>query len=138
VIGGGAMFRGRAVEKLIDSLPTRPWNEFISCPYEDLVNLGRVHLDPFGNVQICQGLSIGNAFKTPLSKIIADYNNGDKHPICSSLIRGGPAELANRYRLEHEDEYVDECHMCYKMRLKLIDKFPEFLCPKQVYGLENQ
>jgi organic radical activating enzyme len=137
VIGGGAMFRGRAVEKLIEGLPTRPWNELNSCPYEDLVNLGRIHLDPFGNVQICQGLSIGNAFKTPLSKMIADYN-GDNHPICSSLIKGGPAELANQYGLEHEDSYVDECHMCYKMRLKLIDKFPEFLCPKQVYGLENQ
>lgn len=137
VIGGGAMFRGRAVEKLIEGLPTRPWNELTSCPYEDLVDLGRVHIDPFGNVQICQGLSIGNAFKTPLSKIIADYN-GDNNPICSSLIKGGPAELANRYGLEHEDSYVDECHMCYKMRLKLIDKFPEFLCPKQVYGLENQ
>ena len=137
VIGGGAMFRGRAVEKLIDGLPTRLWYQLTSCPYEDLVDLGRVHIDPFGNVQICQGLSIGNAFKTPLSKMIAEYK-GDNHPICTSLIKGGPAELANRYGLEHEDSYVDECHMCFKMRLKLIDKFPEFLCPKQVYGLENQ
>ena len=137
VIGGGAMFRGRAVEKLIEGLPTRPWNELSSCPYEDLVNLGRVHVDPFGNVQICQGLSIGNVFKTTLSKLIPDYK-GDNHPICSSLIKGGPAELANRYGLEHEDSYVDECHFCYEMRIKLIDKFPEFLCPKQVYGLKNQ
>lgn len=137
VIGGGAMFRGRAAEKLTGGLPTRPWKELKSCPYEDLVELGRVHLDPFGNVHACQGLSIGNAFKTPLSKLIANYN-ADNHPICSPLIKGGPAELAIQYGLEHEDSYVDECHFCYEMRLKLIDKFPEFLCPRQVYGLENE
>ena len=137
VIGGGAMFRGRAAEKLTEWLPTRDWRELKSCPYEDLVELGRIHLDPFGNVQICQGLSIGNAFKTPLSKLITNYNPND-HPICSPLIKGGPAELATQFGLDHEDSYVDECHFCYEMRLKLIDKFPDFLCPRQVYGLESE
>ena len=137
VIGGGAMFRGRAVETLIEGLPTQPWEDLIKCPYEDLINLGRIHLDPFGNVQICQGICIGNAWKTPLSRIINDYEP-NKHPICGPLIKGGPKELAKVYELKHEDTYVDECHFCYNVRLNLIDKFPEFLCPRQVYGLNKE
>ena len=68
VIGGGAMFRGRAVEKLVEGLPQRRWEEFTECP--------------------------------------------------------------------HEDKYVDACHFCYLVRLALTYRFPQYLAPKQVYGLE--
>jgi hypothetical protein len=135
VIKGGAMFRGRAVETLIEGLPRRPWEEMKKCPYEDLEELGRIHIDSFGNAQICQGLSIGNFWKTPLSELIKKYD-ANSHPICGPLIRGGPAQLVREYQVEHEDEYVDECHLCYLTRLHLLDRFPEFLGPKQVYGLD--
>ncbi|MBN2156610.1 MAG: radical SAM protein [Candidatus Lokiarchaeota archaeon] len=135
IMKGGAVFRGRAVEKLIFGLPTRPWETLNECPYEDLEGLGRVHLDSFGNVQICQGLSIGNFLETPLNEIIRDYDPR-KHPICGPLLEGGPAQLVRQYHLDHESEYVDECHLCYLMRKSLIDKFPKFLTPRQVYGLE--
>ncbi len=134
VIGGGAMFRGRAVEKLVDGLPTRPWKELTECPYEDLRDPGRVHLDPFGHVHICQGLSMGNMWETPLSALVKNYDP-DSHPICGPLLRGGPALLAKEYDVEHENQYVDECHFCYLLRLALIDRFPQFLAPRQVYGL---
>jgi len=52
------------------------------------------------------------------------------------LVRGGPALLAREYEVEHEDKYVDACHFCYMIRLKLLDRFPQYLTPKQVYGLE--
>ncbi|MBC7264576.1 MAG: radical SAM protein [Chloroflexi bacterium] len=45
VVGGGAMLRGRAVEKLVGGLPTRPYTEFTECPYENLRDPERVHLD---------------------------------------------------------------------------------------------
>jgi MoaA/NifB/PqqE/SkfB family radical SAM enzyme len=135
VIGGGAKFRGRAVETLIEGLPRRSWEEMSKCPYEDLEGLGRVHIDSFGNVHICQGLSIGNMWQTPLSELIKNYNV-NIHPICGPLIKGGPAQLIREYEVEHEDNYVDECHLCYLARLKLLDKFPQYLAPKQVYGLE--
>jgi hypothetical protein len=134
VIGGGAMFRGRAIEKLTGGLPTRSWKNLTKCPYEDLENLGRVHIDSFGNVQICQGLSIGNAWKTPLSKLIKDYDV-NKHPICSPLFKGGPAELAKQFKISPEEEYVDECHFCFLIRAELMDKFPQYIGPKQIYGL---
>jgi organic radical activating enzyme len=134
VIGGGAMFRGRAVEKLLGGLPTRPWEELTECPYEDLGDPGRVHLDPYGHVHICQGLSMGNMWETPLSTLVQNYDP-DSHPICGPLLRGGPAFLAMEYGVEHEDKYVDECHFCYLLRLALIDRFPQHLAPRQVYGL---
>ncbi|MFW9876726.1 MAG: radical SAM protein [Candidatus Thorarchaeota archaeon] len=134
VISGGAMFKGRAVETLIEGLPKRPWEELNECPYEDFRGLGRIHVDPFGNAHICQGLSIGNFWEIPLSKLIKNYKPED-HPICRPLIRGGPAQLIKEYSIEHEDKYVDECHLCYLARLKLIDKFSKYLAPKQVYGL---
>lgn len=137
VIGGGAMFRGRAVDKLItDELPRRHWTEFTECPHEELESPTRVHLDPFGNVHICQGLSMGNMWNTPLSELVSTYI-ASTHPICGPLVKGGPAELAKKYNIEHEEEYVDACHFCYLIRKELIDKFPEYLTPKEVYGFNQ-
>lgn len=135
VIGGGARFRGRAVEKLVEGLPRRHWEEFTECPDEDLSEPKRVHLDSYGNVHLCQGLSMGNMWKTPLSVMVKDYD-ADSHPICGPLARGGPALLARECGVDHDDEYVDACHFCYLVRQALMDRFPEYLAPKQVYGLE--
>jgi organic radical activating enzyme len=135
VIGGGAMFRGRAVEKLIEGLPRRPWQEFTECPYEDLRNPGRVHLDAYGNIHLCQGLSMGNMWDVPLSKIVKQYH-ADSHPICRLLVDGGPARLAREYNVPHEAECVDACHLCYIVRRALIDRFPLYLAPRSIYGLQ--
>jgi hypothetical protein len=129
------MFRGRAVEQLIAGLPRRHWEEFTECPHEELASPKRVHLDSYGNVHLCQGLSMGNAWKKPLSDMVKDYDAAS-HPICGPLVRGGPALLAKEYRVEHEDSYVDACHLCYVIRSKLLDRFPQYLTPKQVYGVE--
>jgi hypothetical protein len=133
VIGGGVMFRGRAVEKLVEGLPTRGWEEFAECPYEDLESPARVHLDSYGNVHLCQGLSMGNMWETPLSVLVKSYN-ADSHPICGPLVRGGPALLAKEYDVKREDRYVDACHVCYLTRLALLERFPQYLTPRQVYG----
>lgn len=134
VIGGGAMFRGRAVEKLVEGLPRRPWEEFTECPYEDLRNPKRVHLDAYGNIHLCQGLSMGNMWDAPLSKMVRQYDV-DSHPICGPLVNGGPARLVKEYDVQYKNEYVDACHMCYLVRLALLDRFPQYLAPRLVYGL---
>ena len=137
VVGGDAMFRGRAVEKLIEGLPRRPWQEFDECPYEDLGDPGRVHLDCYGNVHLCQGISMGNMWEVPLSELVQNYTAG-KHPVCGPLVEGGPARLAEVYDVNHQDSYVDACHFCYDLRLSLLDRFPQYLAPKQVYGLGSE
>jgi hypothetical protein len=134
VIGGGAMFRGRAAEKLIDGLPRRPLAQLVKCPYEDLLTPERLHVDPYGHVHLCQGLSLGNAFARPLSSLVSQYD-ALAHPIVGPLVRGGPAELARRYEVTLDGGFVDECHCCYLARRALLDRFPEYLAPRQVYGL---
>ncbi len=134
-IHGNTLFRGRAVEKMINNLPGKSWKELIECPYEDLSNPSRVHLDVYGNVHLCQGLSMGNMWQTPLSKLIKNYN-ADSHPIARPLANEGPAGLAKEFNLKHADKYVDECHFCYSLRMSLMDKFPQYLGPRQIYGLE--
>jgi hypothetical protein len=136
IIGGNTMFRGRAVEKLTAGLPRKSWQEFTTCPYEELESLSRVHLDNYGNVHICQGISMGNAWETPLAEMVKNYR-ADSHPICGPLVKGGPALLAKEYNVRCEGRYVDACHFCYLLRLELLDRFPEYLTPRQVYGIEE-
>jgi hypothetical protein len=51
--------------------------------------------------------------------------------------RGGPAALAAAYGLSPETEYVSACHLCYRIRERLLDRFPDELGPGQVYGREE-
>ena len=140
VVGGGAKFRGRAVEKLAKNLPRRPWQELCECPYENLEAPSRVHVDAYGNVHICQGISLGNMWETPLSSLISNYR-ADSHPICGPLVHGGPAALANALGVplsKHDAGYIDECHLCFMVRKRAIDTFPDQLAPRQVYGLDEE
>lgn len=136
ITGGPVMFRGRAVEKLTAGLPTRPWTSLTECPYEELERPNRVHVDPFGHVQVCQGISIGNVWETPLARLVAEYDPAN-HPICGPLVRGGPARLAEERGVPPAAAagYVDECHLCYLTRRSLLDDFGDHLAPRQVYGL---
>jgi hypothetical protein len=134
VVGGSAKFKGRAVEKLTAGLPRRPWQELTQCPYEDLRSPSRVHVDHYGHVHLCQGLSMGNMWQHQLSSLIREYQ-ADSHPICAPLAKGGPALLASQYDVEHEPGYVDECHFCYLVRRALVGRFPDYLAPKEVYGI---
>ena len=136
IVEGDVMFKGRAIEKLSAGLPRVNWKEFTECPFEDLVSPERVHVDAFGNVHLCQGISMGNMWKTPLSVLVKNYKI-ESHPICKFISNGGPIKLTEQYGVIHEDFYIDACHLCFETRKKLIDKFPHFLAPRQVYGLED-
>lgn len=127
------MYRGRAAEKLTPMATLHPWHEFDRCPYEDLVEPGRLHLDPLGYLHICQGITLGNLQDTPLKQICETYDP-DTHPINAPLLAGGPAALVTKYNLAHKEQYADACHLCYETRLALRDQFPEYLGPDQVYG----
>ena len=65
VIGGGAMFRGRAVEKLVSGLPRRSRHELIVCPREELRSPSRVLVDCYGHVASMPRLEHGEHVATP-------------------------------------------------------------------------
>jgi hypothetical protein len=133
---GAVLFKGRPAEKLVEGLPRRPWSEFDKCLDEDFSNQKRVHVDPFGYVHVCQGITMGNMKKTPLHKLFEQFDPHN-HPICGPILEGGPAELVRKYNVEHEEGYVDECHLCYSARVKLRRRFPEILAPDQMYGVNE-
>lgn len=130
----GIMFRGRAADLLAPRHMVCAWDSMGECTHEDLRDPGRVHVDPFGNVHLCQGILLGNLFDRPL-KEICDAYDADAHPIAGPLLRGGPAALVNEFALEHRPAYADACHLCYEARLALRSRFPAMLGPDQVYGL---
>jgi MoaA/NifB/PqqE/SkfB family radical SAM enzyme len=136
IVGGSVRFRGRAVAELTADLPRRPWTEFDECPDEDFLDPGRVHVDGYGNVHLCQGVLLGNLKETPLKNLFESYVP-QSHPIIGPLVAGGPAELVRRYDLLHLDGYVDACHLCYEARAALRERFPGVLGPPQVYGLDD-
>ncbi len=128
------MFRGRAAQTLVSRTDLHHWEGFTECPFEDLREPGRVHIDPLGNVHICQGISLGNIFQTSLATICESYDP-DTHPITGPLLRGGPAALVQDYGLPHDENYADACHLCDYARRQLREKYPEILMPDQMYGL---
>lgn len=130
---GAVMFRGRAAMALAPQVAGHPWQEFTECSNEDLRSPGRIHLDPLGNLHICQGIVIGNVFQKSLKEICENYE-AEKHPICGPLLEGGPAALVSEYNLPHEGVYADACHLCYEARRALRECFQEILGPDQMYG----
>ncbi|MGB5575806.1 MAG: radical SAM protein [Woeseiaceae bacterium] len=127
------LYRGRAAESLASRVDSKPWEQLTECPWEDLRDPERIHVDPFGNLHICQGISIGNLLERSLSEILRNYD-ADKHPIVGPLLAGGPAEVVRKYDLPHGDGYADHCHLCYKLRCALRERFPDVLTPDQMYG----
>jgi hypothetical protein len=128
------MYRGRAVEKLAGRAQSHPWESFDACPHEDLREPGRIHLDPLGDLHICQGISIGNVFEKSLTQICEEYDP-EAHPICGPLLEGGPAALVTEYNVPHAPAYADACHLCYAARTALRARFPGCLHPDQMYGV---
>ena len=128
------MYRGRAAANLSARAKPTAWDELTECPYEDLRDPGRIHVDPFGNLHLCQGISLGNMFETPLTELCAGYTP-ESHAIAGPLLSGGPAQLVKQYAVPHEDAYADACHLCYQSRLALREEFPQILTPDQMYGV---
>ena len=130
----GVSYRGRAAHTLASRAGSQPWETLSTCPHEDFREPGRLHVDPFGNLHICQGLMLGNLFRSPLAEILKRYQP-EKHAVIGPLLEGGPAALARRYEVEVEETYADACHLCYEVRRALRDRFPNELGPDQMYGV---
>lgn len=132
--GSAVMYRGRAAVRLATGEQRDCWQTFTACPHEKLADPGRVHVDPFGYVHLCQGIVLGNLFERPLDVLVREYVP-ERHPIVGPLLANGPAGLVERYHLMREDGYADACHLCYSARRQLRPRFPEFLAPDQMYGM---
>jgi len=120
---------------LVSRSSLHPWRQFTQCPHENLRDPGRVHVDPFGFLHICQGIAIGNIYQEDLATICSDFDP-DAHPILGALLSGGPARLVQQYELLYMPGYADACHLCYSARQQLRPRFPGILTPNEMYGVE--
>lgn len=129
-------FQGRSSETLAKGVPLSSWKKFTHCPLGSLIAPNQVFIDAYGNVQICPGINIGNAWETPLANLVTAYKAAD-HPFYGPISQGGPVLLSEAYGFVHGVGYVDSCHLCYTIRQQLRERFPDYLAPRQVYGLEK-
>lgn len=128
------MYRGRAAVELAPAAASRSPEQLTSCPFEDLDVPERVHLGADGELQVCQGISAGNLWRQGLRAVAEGYDP-TALPVIRELLAGGPAELARATGLEPRREtYADECHLCYELRTRLRERYPEVLTPDACYG----
>ncbi|MDO9575318.1 MAG: radical SAM protein [bacterium] len=121
---GTVTFIGTAAEVLAEHAPKQLWTDYLECKMDMIV------IDPFGYVQPCMGISIGNAKERKLSEIIRTYDI-EHHPIMKVLNEEGPvglAKLAMKYGFR-PTEYADGCHLCYEARKGLLKQYPQYLAP---------
>jgi hypothetical protein len=131
---GEVMHKGRAAVELAPARADRPPEDLVSCPFEDFEDPGRCHLGVDGELQPCQGISIGNVWRDGLGGVLAAYDP-HRRPVIREILAGGPWELARAYGHEPQRErYADECHLCYEVRKALRTTLPEVLAPGQCYG----
>jgi MoaA/NifB/PqqE/SkfB family radical SAM enzyme len=127
-------YRGRAAEMLTSTARLHPWEQFTSCPYENLRTPERIHVDAFGYLHICQGITMGNLFRRPLKEVVTAYEP-ERHSIVGPILRGGPAALVDSDLLK--SDYADACHLCFSARKTLRERFPETLAPIQMYEVSD-
>ncbi len=134
-----AMLRGRAAHELVEGLDSRPVEAFTECPFEELEAPTRLHVDPYGNVHVCQGILVGNVWEGSLYQIVSSYEPMD-HPVVGPLVRGGPLALAQATGVGLGNSYASECHACYEIRRSLRSDrgYRQVLGPNQVYGEEPE
>jgi hypothetical protein len=140
---------GRAGENLAGLLPGRPVRELAfdelwhpvarrdgTCISEfDPGEMWEIHIDPYGNVQTCCGIILGNAREEPLPAIMKDGFNSNE--VVSMVREKGPfglLDMAIDLGYQARDGYPQKCNLCWEVRKFLRPRFPEALGPNEVYG----
>ncbi len=129
------MMVGRAAEKIQLNPSNNDWRSFTFCPLKDLEDPESIYIDPFGNAQFCQGITLGNVWSSPIYDLM-DQIDFASHPIYGPISLNGPKGLVEEYNLTPLAEYQDACHLCYATRRQLVNRFPEYLSPPQLYNLQ--
>jgi MoaA/NifB/PqqE/SkfB family radical SAM enzyme len=134
-----ARCEGRAADLLIEEWDPKgvPEGE-CRLPYwigGDLSDPDGIEIDPAGNVTLCPGVRIGNARRTSLSQVLESYDPM-LHPILRVIREKGPIgllDLARSRGYRGDERFLDECHLCYRMRGFLRPYHPDDLAPESVY-----
>ncbi|MBI2193710.1 MAG: radical SAM protein [Planctomycetes bacterium] len=140
---------GRAGEQLAHFFPDRPlsdlaqdplWhgsNHTADCASEfDPERMWEIHIDPYGNIQTCCGIVLGNARETPLPALMATEFWGRSEIVRRVSERGpyGLLDLATERGYRARAGYPQKCHLCWEVRKFLRPSYPAVFGPAEVYG----
>jgi hypothetical protein len=139
---------GRAGEDLAKYVPKRPLESLVDdrlwssgpsgedCSLEfDPKRMWEIHIDPYGNIQTCCGIIIGDAHKKPLTEYMKTGFQEDNDLIRLVYERGpyGYLELAIEKGYVPEDGYPQKCNLCWEVRKFLRSYYPETFGPAEIY-----
>ncbi len=131
------MYRGRAAEKLTSRTEWQDWERFTSCPYQDLRKPGRVHVDPYGNIQTNCGIILGRLPESRPAALLAEGPEKANRFVRTVCEHGalGLAELAHReYGFVLPETVTQTCELCYMTRSFLRRFHPDVFGPWEIYG----
>ena len=135
-----ASFEGRAAALLVeyeyrkDNIPQQGCHPpgWLGSSLEDPET---IEIDSEGNVTLCPGISIGNAREEPLTAVVSRYDC-KSHPIIKVIVERGPVgllELARSHGYKQNQNFVNQCHLCYEMRKYLCRRYDQYLAPLGCY-----
>jgi len=139
---------GRAGEELARFLPDRPIEELVkdtlwhggtsgekSCWKEfDPQEMWEIHIDPYGNIQTCCGIIIGNANQIPLPDMME--RGFTDNEIIRIVYEEGPfglLKLAVKFGYKPRKGYPQKCNLCWEVRKYLRPNFPGTFGPEEIY-----
>ncbi|MDP7578414.1 MAG: radical SAM protein [SAR202 cluster bacterium] len=141
-------FVGRAGEDLAPFSLDRPLEDLAndalwhggsvgkSCRSEfDPDEMWEIHIDPYGNIQTCCGIVVGNAHEKPLTEWMASGFHTDNELVNMAYQRGPYAylDLAKEYGYQPRDGYPQKCNLCWEVRKFLHPYFLETFGPAEIY-----
>ncbi len=120
----------------VEALPSGPCRDLACCLGETtLFEPQMLWLDPFGNVMICYGITIGNLSDASMQEILDRYET-TSNPVLQALADGGPRavyDLAAADGVAPDGAFADECELCFHTRRALQQQHPELLTPNECY-----
>ena len=95
-----------------------------------------IHIDPYGNIQTCCGIIVGNARERPLKDWMeAGFHRG--HPLIEAVYQEGPYALlraAQERGFVAREGYPQKCGLCWEVRKFLRPFYPEVFGPAEIYS----
>jgi MoaA/NifB/PqqE/SkfB family radical SAM enzyme len=132
---------GRAANSLSHLVEKYPKEEFATALCgRKLLWKKSIHIDPHGNVfpSVCAGITIGNTMKTPLSKILEDFDIRN-HPMVQTLVERGPLPLMEEAIqagfADKKEGYSSKCHLCHEARAYFwqTGRYCDEVAPEEAY-----
>jgi hypothetical protein len=141
------LLSGRAGDELARFFPDRPIEELTdgmwhggegepSCRLEfDPETMWEIHIDPYGNLQTCCLIVLGNVREKPLPERMREGFLG-RSPVIDAVYHEGPfglLRMAMERGYQPRDGYPQKCGLCWEVRKFLRRHFPDVLGPDEVY-----